>query len=155
MANETRGARGGGWVLAQLILLAAVGLAPRSVAGLPPLPEWLRPAGLLLCLAGAIVGLIGARQLGRSLTAFPRPREGGELVQTGLYSVVRHPIYLGVLLAGLGWPLLRGSAVGLALGVALGVFLDQKARREERWLERQYPGYAAYRERVRGRIMPL
>lgn len=150
--------RGGGWVLAQLALFAAIGLAPRRLPGLPEWPAWLRGpsamAGGALLLAGLAFSGLGALQLGASLTIFPRPKEGGELVQHGVYSLVRHPIYAGVLLAALGFSLLRASLPSLLLSLALGGFFEAKASREERWLEAQFPDYAAYRRRVPGRILP-
>lgn len=149
--------RGGAWLLGQIALLAAVALAPRRVAGLPALPKALvRPseiAGLLAGAAGGLLALAGARTLGPNLTAFPRPRDDGALVQDGVYGKVRHPIYGGVVLLALGWSLLRKSIPSLALTVVLALFLDRKARREESWLVEKFPEYQAYQGRVRRRIL--
>lgn len=156
MARKAGNNRGELWVAGQFALLAAILLAPRRLAGLPEWPEPLRSplgiAGVLLGLAGGGVAVAGARALGRNLTPFPRPIADGELVETGIYGVVRHPIYTGILLGALGWSLLRASTPSLLLSVLLGLFFDQKARREEEWLRAQYPGYEAYAERVRRRV---
>jgi protein-S-isoprenylcysteine O-methyltransferase Ste14 len=155
MQNE----RGGGWVVAQLALFAAIGLAPRRLAGLPDWPEGVRrPAallGALFILAGLLVGGVAARQLGANLTIFPRPKEDGELVQHGVYGLVRHPIYTGVLLCALGYALLRSATPALLLSLALWAFFERKARREERWLLERFPAYAAYRRQVPNAILPL
>ncbi len=155
--TQTRGAgRGEAWLAGQVVLFAAIALAPRRIPGLPEWPAALRlpsqAAGMLLGAAGALLALVGARALGPSLTIFPRPRDDGTLVQDGIYGVVRHPIYTGVLLGALGWSLLRTSLPALALTGALALFFDRKARREEIWLEQKYPEYGAYRARVRRRI---
>ena len=76
-------------------------------------------------------------------------------MQTGIYSVVRHPIYAGIFTAALGYALLRASIPTLLQALVLGVFFDQKARFEERWLEQAFPEYAEYRQKVRGRILPF
>jgi protein-S-isoprenylcysteine O-methyltransferase Ste14 len=156
--SESNG-RGEGWVLAQLALFAAIGLAPRRLEGLPEWPEALRgPSTLLgvaLLAAGGVIGGLGMLQLGRNLTIFPRPKEDGALVQHGVYGLVRHPIYSGTLLGALGYSLLRAGLPSLLLSLALWLFFERKAWREEQWLMAQFPQYAAYRRRVPGRIVPL
>lgn len=151
--------RGGDWVAAQLALFAAIGLAPRRVAGLPEWPEGLRrPAafvGAALIVAGVLIGGAAARELGSNLTIFPKPKADGELVQSGVYGVVRHPIYSGVLLCALGYALLRAGSLALLLCIVLWVFFERKAGREERWLLTQFPEYDAYRRRVPNAIVPL
>jgi protein-S-isoprenylcysteine O-methyltransferase Ste14 len=146
-------------VAAQLFLLGGIAFAPRELPGLPPLPAGLRvPAaavGAVLLAAGLVVGGLGALQLGSNLTIFPRPKGDGELVESGVYGMVRHPIYTGVLLAALGFSLLRGAAPSLLLSLALWGFFELKARREERWLAEQFPRYRGYIRRVPSRIVPL
>lgn len=93
------------------------------------------------------------RSLGTALTPLPRPLEEARLVEHGLYRSLRHPIYVGLLLAALGWSLLFESPISLAASGALAVVLDLKARREEAWLLERYPGYADYRRRTR-RFVP-
>lgn len=150
--------RGEGWVAAQLVLFAAIGLAPWLLPDLAPWPAGLRlPAALAggaLLLAGAAVGGLGALQLGSNLTIFPRPKQDGALVESGVYGLVRHPIYTGVLLGALGYALQRGSTAALLLSLGLWLFFEQKARHEENWLREQFPAYQGYMSRVPGRILP-
>jgi protein-S-isoprenylcysteine O-methyltransferase Ste14 len=148
------GPRGEGWVAIQGLLLAAV-----AVAGLAG-PMWTGVArlatsgvGVVLIAGGLALGVIGARDLGGALTPMPRPRDSAELVETGVYALVRHPIYGGLVIAAVGWGLLTASAAALGLAVVLLGFFEGKSRREEVWLERRYPGYAAYRARTR-RLIP-
>ena len=94
-----------------------------------------------------------AAALRHFLTPFPKPVPGNELVESGAYGRVRHPIYSGVVLAALGWSLLSGSWPAAALSLILAVLFDAKSRREEDWLSEAHPEYAAYRLRTR-RFIP-
>ena len=137
-----------------LVLVAVLGLS--GLAELSPTDAigWLRlGAGLALLAGGALVGLAGLRALGPNLTAMPRPKPGAALVETGIYGVIRHPLYLAVFAAGLGWGVATASMPAALAAVLLGLWLDAKARREERWLADAFPGYAAYRRRTR-RFLP-
>jgi protein-S-isoprenylcysteine O-methyltransferase Ste14 len=110
-------------------------------------------AGLPLIPLG--VGLVSAGILGlrRQLTAYPRPVPGGRLIKDGVFGLVRHPMYGGLLIAALGWGLVMASPMALAGAIVLGVFFDLKSRREEAWLAEQFAGYAAYRRHTR-RLFP-
>jgi protein-S-isoprenylcysteine O-methyltransferase Ste14 len=149
------GRRGGGWVVMQVAFLAAAVAAGVLGAAWPPAASpWLAAAGCLAALAG--VGLLvgGGAGLGRQLTPFPAPVPDGELRQSGVYRLVRHPMYGGALLAMLAWALLSSPLALLPLGLA-AAFLDAKRRREEAWLLGQHPAYAEYRQRVTKRFIPL
>ena len=98
-----------------------------------------------------MLGIVGLRE---NLTAVPRPVEGGRLIDSGVYGLVRHPIYAGIVTAGIGWGLAMASPAALAASIVLGGFFDLKARREEAWLAAAYPGYAAYQARVR-KLVPF
>lgn len=147
--------RGEGWVVAQIILIAAVVLIPPDLGGLPRLPEWCLPVGIVVGLIGGMIGLLAVRSLGRNLTPFPKPKEDTTLIQSGIYRVVRHPIYAGLVVCVLGYSLARTSIPSLILAVVLAIFFDQKARREEQWLLAKFPEYQSYQQRVRGRILPF
>ncbi len=114
---------------------------------------WLKGAGVLLVFAGALVFVKAGRALGSGLTPFPRPPAGGELVDTGPYAVVRHPIYSGgiLLFAGVSLAL---SPWALGATAALVVVWALKARVEERFLRERDPAYAEYVARTRYRLVP-
>ena len=124
-------------------------------------PEWPdsidRPldwAGAVCAILGANLLYLSARALGRSLTPFPRPREGGELVTSGPYRLARHPIYGGGILFFLGWALF--SAPLAFLGVAaLAALWVGKSRLEERLLAARYPDYDGYRRETPRRFVPF
>ncbi|MBI5880475.1 MAG: isoprenylcysteine carboxylmethyltransferase family protein [Chloroflexi bacterium] len=141
------GKRGEGWVALQFIAMALVGLAPLVEQAY--LPSWLAWPGFALMVAGGALGIAGLLHLGESLTAFPRPLERGQLVTSGAYALVRHPIYAGLIIAAVGWALWNTGLLTLAAAVLLFVFFDMKSRLEERWLAEKYPDYPAYRQRVK------
>lgn len=76
------------------------------------------------------------------------------VVTTGPYAIVRHPMYSGALLIFLGSPLALGSWWGLIPGVVLTAVIVWRALDEERYLERNLPGYREYEQRVRWRLLP-
>ena len=143
---------GGAWVLAQYVVMGGwLLLAPlgHSVASSP----WLLIPAVSLLATGALAGIAGTRALGRNRTAFPRPRNDSQLVQTGIFAIVRHPLYASLIAIRIGWACLWGSALGGVLALVQALLLDAKARREERWLKGQFAGYAAYAAKVR-RLIP-
>jgi protein-S-isoprenylcysteine O-methyltransferase Ste14 len=138
-----------------LIFLEGVVSYP-SFDALPPASPlgWLSMgAGALLFVTGLWVAFRGIGQLGPNLTALPAPTDAGELVVTGIYRRVRHPIYAGVIAVALGWAFFVVSPAALVVALALAGWLDLKSRREEAWLLARYPGYAAYR-RGTSRFVP-
>jgi protein-S-isoprenylcysteine O-methyltransferase Ste14 len=149
------GPRGEGWLLIQGVLLVAVAAAGWSLG-----PDWNGPLrlastvlGIALISGGIALVFRGVAALDRAVTPLPRPRDDAELVETGVYAFVRHPIYGGLILAAFGWAIVRASLVAVALAVVLAVFLRVKSAREEAWLEQRFPAYAAYRSRT-PRLMP-
>jgi protein-S-isoprenylcysteine O-methyltransferase Ste14 len=146
---ETAG-RGTAWVVGQFALIAAVVLAWQ----LPQRPAaWLVWLGVPLAVAGAAFAGWAFASLGRSLTPFPEPRRGAELVETGPFRLVRHPVYGGGLAFFTGLSLALGPA-GLVPTAALGLLWLAKSRVEERRLAARFAGYEAYRRRVRRRFVP-
>ena len=115
--------------------------------------SWFWASAGVVGIAGIALLLAGGAGLGRQLTPFPRPVSTGELRQDGIYGLVRHPIYGGVILCLLAWALASSplALVPFAVGAA---FFEAKRRREEAWLLEQFSGYEEYREQVRRRFIP-
>ena len=148
------GGRGEGWFLLQLVLIVAI----FASAGLGPAwGGWLRTAGavagVVLACCGGLLSFRGLADLRENLTPFPRPLEGGRLVESGAYGLVRHPIYGGLILGAFGWGLFTASPAGIVGAAVLGAFFNLKSRREEVWLAERYSGYEEYRTRTR-RMLP-
>lgn len=151
------GPRGEGWVVAQFALIAVIaGLGLRDLQDHGPVHPWGPAAtilGVVAIVAGALVAVSGAWELRASLSPFPRPVTGAALVESGVFRLIRHPIYSGLVLAGVGWAVLTGSVLALIAAGALFLVLDGKSRREEGWLAAAHPGYGAYRARSK-RLLP-
>ncbi|HLK46159.1 MAG TPA: isoprenylcysteine carboxylmethyltransferase family protein [Acidimicrobiales bacterium] len=80
-------------------------------------------------------------------------KERHELVQTGPYAIVRHPIYTGMLTMCLGTALYDDDALAAAVTAALALFFYAKSRREERLMLETFPdAYPAYRRRTKALI---
>ena len=77
------------------------------------------------------------------------------VVSTGVYGVVRHPMYLGAILMFVGGSLLVGAATALCLGFGIGLLLAVRIVEEEKLLMVELPGYSEYRGRVRYRLVPF
>jgi protein-S-isoprenylcysteine O-methyltransferase Ste14 len=106
-------------------------------------------------LAGAAFTVWARITLGRNWSAEVTFKEDHELIESGPYALVRHPIYTGLIVMALGTAISYGRASGFGLLVALCGGLWWKARLEERIMSRHFPGaYAAYRARVRA-IIPF
>lgn len=146
-----RGARGEWFFVVQVVLMALVFFGPR---GSIPSPRAWRVFGDVLMVAGCALLVVGGLSLGRALTPLPFPKDGTKLRQTGLYSLVRHPMYSGGILLAFGWALHVAGWLTLGYAAALFVLLDLKSRREETWLAGRFPEYAAYRQRVR-KLIPF
>lgn len=149
------GPRGEGWVAIQLVLFVLLAVA--GGAGPAWGEPWLtvgRAVGAIHVAVGVLVAGLGLVGLRENLTPVPRPVAGGRLIADGVYGLVRHPIYAGIILASVGWGLFTASPAALVVAVGIGLFFDLKSRREEAWLLEAYPGYADYRRRVR-KLLPF
>ena len=102
---------------------------------------------------GLSIALASILKLGKSLSANPVPLETAELKTSGMYAVVRHPIYLGILMAAIGITSQTGSMWSLPIFVALATLLNFKARFEEKLLKGKFANYKEYASRV-GRLIP-
>jgi len=121
----------------------------------PHLPLWSQVCGGILLLGGsfpffrAFTDNTYLSQLVRIQT-----ERDQRVIDTGVYSLVRHPMYLGASLVSVGAALLLGSVWGLLVALALVGLLVLRIFGEEKLLTRDLEGYRAYRERVRYRLIP-
>jgi protein-S-isoprenylcysteine O-methyltransferase Ste14 len=78
-----------------------------------------------------------------------------QVVTTGVYGLVRHPMYLGGIMLFLGAPMLMGSWYGLLTGIAMSGLLVGRILGEEKMLEEELDGYLEYKKKVRYRLIPF
>lgn len=116
--------------------------------------EELTLIGVVVSSIAAVMLVVSAINLGKSLTANPVPLETATLKTNGLYSIVRHPIYFAVLLLAAVAVMQSRSFMHIVFGVALFVLFEFKARFEEQLLMQRYAEYKAYAARV-GRLIPF
>ena len=149
-----RGLRGEYWVIAQGILLLGFIILPTDTPSFIDLEisawqyiRWILTAifgiGAVIILGQALI------DLGRNLTPLPHPKDDGELVQTGIYSIVRHPIYAGVIGLAFAYGCWQSSWVHGLGAIALFMFFDVKAKKEEIWLTEKFSDYENYRISVK------
>ena len=112
------------------------------------------------CLLSAGVFLLGYALFGEVLreneylSRTVEVTEGQRVVSTGLYGVVRHPMYFATLLMFLSMPLILGSVYGFLVMLAYLPVLAARIRGEEALLERELKGYSEYKQKVRYRLIP-
>ncbi|MFA7249068.1 MAG: isoprenylcysteine carboxylmethyltransferase family protein [Dehalococcoidia bacterium] len=147
--NDGQG-RAIGWALvaAQFVLLGAIGVEVLGALRERRVPAPAGLAGVVAAAPGIWLIARASRRLGRRLSAHPAPVANAVLRTDGAYGVVRHPIYVGLLLLGVASVIIaRTPRAAIALGALVALF-NAKSRMEERLLARRFPGYAAYAARV-------
>jgi protein-S-isoprenylcysteine O-methyltransferase Ste14 len=114
----------------------------------------IRWVGVVLFAAGGGLRIWPVFVLGRRFSGLVAIQPGHTLVTNGVYGVIRHPSYLGLLVNSLGWALAFRSAVGVLLAALLIPPLLARIRAEERLLRAQFGGeYEAYYNRT-SRLIP-
>lgn len=137
------------------IALFVVSALDVRVDWMPHLPLWCEVCGGILLLPGsffmfrALADNTFASQLVRI-----QSERGQRVIDTGVYSLIRHPMYLGGDMMFVGAPLLLGSVCGLLVGLALAGLLTLRILGEEKLLTRDLEGYPAYIQKVRYRLVP-
>ena len=84
-----------------------------------------------------------------------RVQEGQKVVDSGLYGIVRHPMYAVTLLLFLSMPLILGSVYALVIFLAYPLIIAKRIAGEERLLEEELDGYHAYKEKIKYRLIPF
>lgn len=118
------------------------------------LPDWaVWTAAVLFLLAYLLYAEVLRENAYLSRTV--EVQEGQRVIDTGLYGVVRHPMYAATLLLFLSMPLVLGSPLSFAVFLAYPFIIARRIRNEEQVLERGLTGYAAYKQRIKYRVIPF
>jgi protein-S-isoprenylcysteine O-methyltransferase Ste14 len=111
-------------------------------------------AGPGLLAVGVAALVITVLDMGDSITPWPKPNGQG-LVQDGLYGLVRHPMYFGLLTTMVGFSIATESIQRLLLTLVLYIAIDIKSNYEEEELKKAYPGeYEEYQKKVTSKFVP-
>ena len=117
------------------------------------LPEWAVWSAVVLFVAGYMLYAEVLREnayLSRTIEV----QAGQKVVDTGLYGVVRHPMYTATILIFLSMPLVLASPLSFALMLIYIPLIIKRIKHEERLLKRELEGYGDYMQRVRYRLIP-
>jgi protein-S-isoprenylcysteine O-methyltransferase Ste14 len=139
------------WTLAWLVMFVLPGLDHRF--GWSSVPTWLVICSDILTLASYLFVtsvMLENRYAARTVGV----EEGQELVMTGSYAIVRHPMYMGVLPMVVFMPLALGSFWAVLPGLLTPVFLVLRILDEEEALKDGLPGYREYMEKTTSRLIP-
>lgn len=82
-------------------------------------------------------------------------QENQKVIDTGLYGIVRHPMYMSTLLLFLSMPLVLGSVISFVIMLAYIPIISMRIRNEEQVLEEGLEGYREYKQRVRYKVIPF
>jgi protein-S-isoprenylcysteine O-methyltransferase Ste14 len=148
------------WIFIPLIIIAI------AFAWLPPrldrLDRWtidgdtIRYLGLIVTAIGSFLRVATVFELGHRFSIFVALQSDHRLKTDGFYLFVRHPSYLGALLAMAGWALVFRSTIGLLLTAAMSMLIIARIRAEEDFLVREFGDqYRAYQRRTRWRLLPF
>ena len=108
--------------------------------------------GIVFCVAGIAFAIWARRHLGRNWSSTPSVQEGHELVTSGPYRYVRHPIYTGILIAVLGSALVSGL-VWMLYFVAICAMFIWRVGVEEKFMTETFPDqYPEYQKRTKALI---
>ena len=82
-------------------------------------------------------------------------QENQKVIDTGLYGIVRHPMYSATLLLFLSMPLMLGSVYSFFIFLAYPLIIVKRIKGEEKFLEKELVGYAEYKQKVQYRLIPF
>ena len=105
--------------------------------------------GFLLIIISSIVMLIAIKDLGNNLSPFPKPIVNGKLVTSGIYRLIRHPMYYSLLLISFGFFIIKLSFYHLCLTICLALIIKFKIILEEKYLNIKFKNYFLYTDKVK------
>lgn len=118
------------------------------------LPNWVSWAAGILFLCAYLLYAEVLRE-NTYLSRTVEVQEGQTVIDTGLYGVVRHPMYSATVLLFLSMPLVLNCVISFVIFLAYPAILVKRIRNEEQVLEAELPGYAEYKQKVRYRLFPF
>ena len=144
------------FMLEFFVWFALMPLDARRYGWSPAFPSWLKVFGALLLAVAIYIVFEAMRQNTFAAPVVKMQKERGQtVISTGLYAIVRHPMYAGATLLFISAPLLLGSVYGLVAGAVLIITIAVRSLGEEAMLKQELEGYSDYMKRVKWRIIPF
>ena len=153
-AKESEGEQKTVIALSGLMFIASFVVAGLNFRfGWMTMPSWIvRAAAIVFLLAYLMFGEVLRENSYLSRTI--EVQEGQIVVDTGLYGIVRHPMYSATLFLFLAMPLILGSPISFLISLAYIPIIAKRIRGEEQVLEEGLPGYREYKQRVKYKVIP-
>ena len=105
--------------------------------------------GLIIIILASIIMLSAIKELGSNLSPFPRPIANGNLITSGIYRFIRHPMYYSLILISLGFFIINLSFYNLFLTLTLTLVIKFKIILEEQYLNKKFKNYLFYKDKVK------
>ena len=105
--------------------------------------------GIVIIIIAFILMLFAIKDLGRSLSPFPRPLKNSNLVTTGIYRFTRHPMYYSLIFISIGVFIIKLSIYYLFLTISLALIIKFKIALEEKYLMNKFKNYLLYKNEVK------
>ena len=122
----------------------------------PVFPLWARIAGAVLLILAMLLLFEALRENTFAAPVVKMQKERGQrVISSGMYGIIRHPMYAGAVLLFISAPLLLGSVYGFAIGFVLIVTIAARSVGEEAMLKQELEGYSDYMNKVKWRIIPF
>ena len=118
------------------------------------LPLWISVVGAVVFLVGYVMFAFVLKQ-NTYLSRTIKVEENQKVVDTGLYGIVRHPMYSATLLLFLSMPVILGSVFAFVVFLAYPFIIAGRIKNEEKLLENELAGYSEYKQKVKYRLIPF
>ena len=105
--------------------------------------------GLLIIVIGSAIMLVAIKDLGDNLSPFPKPKANGNLVTSGIYSFMRHPMYFSLILISFGIFITKLNLYYLFLTITLSLIIKFKIILEDKYLNKKFKDYFFYKQKIK------
>jgi len=145
------------WVL---LFSGLMFLAGFVVAGLNYRYKWIEMPNIVVIISSIlfIIAYILYAEVLRENTYLSRTievQENQKVIDTGLYGIVRHPMYAVTILLFLTMPLILGSIISFVIFLIYPIIIGKRIKNEEKVLEKDLKGYAEYKKKVKYKLIPF
>lgn len=118
------------------------------------LPDWVLWAGAIIFLLSYLLYAEVLRE-NTYLSRIVEVQNGQKVIDTGLYGIVRHPMYSATIILFLSMPLVLGSIISFAIFLTYPIIIAKRIKNEEAVLEKDLDGYIEYKKKVKYKIIPF